>query len=492
MSFRWTFALALLLVPGVVSSRGDGPTPTSRKVAAYTLLEGSYLVDDCPVCARPTILAPLRGTFNLLFLEQNPLFTRYAVRDLSFTAGSAAGWHYKVTGSGNYEVGGEVAVQQYMTLQADINNGYTNKLCYFTNASQAVERPWPMISIALTQTNGTLTQVYELDIVAAPLREIWFSTTTGFTAGKWQGPTNKISPGDLISSAGRVVRRNNDLTRNLGFMPIVLDVGLDAVDIGPGGEILFSMVRDGFSESLGPLHHGDLLSDRGKIVKRNQQLLSAFAPPSTNFDAGLDSVQMMSDGSILFSITTNVLSTRTGTVLSRGDLLSDQGQVFRTHRQLLARFHPSQTNQDFGLDALYVWPSGEIWFSTEQGFQDTYLGAILPGDLLSDQGYRAFGNLELVSGFSPVETNADFGLDALFVVSDFASPAPPPRLLGMAPQPNTGSLQVLWTGQGRVFQLERAASPAGPYFPCSPILPDSAFIDLLANQPQSFYRLRQW
>src|SRR5207247_162504 len=208
-----------------------------------------------------------------------------------------------------------------------------------------------------------------------------------------------------------------------------------------------------------------------------QQLLSAFALPSTNVDVGLDAVQILDDGKIIFSITTEVVSGANGTKLFRGDILSDAGEIYRSHQQLLARFHPAQTNHDYGLDALYVWPSGEIWFSTEEGFQDTYLGALLPGDLLSDQGYRVFGNLELVSAFAPLETNADFGLDALFVVTDFAPPAPPPRLLGMALERNTGSLTMQWTGPGRVFQLERAASAAGPYLPCSPILPDSAFTD---------------
>ena len=175
-------------------------------------------------------------------------------------------------------------------------------------------------------------------------------------------------------------------------------------------------------------------------MKRNQQLMSAFALASTNVDVGFDAVQIMDDGRILFSITTNVVSSTNGTKLFRGDILSDLGEIYKSHQQLLARFHPAQTNHDYGLDALYVWPSGEIWFSTEEGFQDSYLGAVLPGDLLSDQGYRVFGNRELVAAFAPVETNADFGLDALFVVTDFAPPAPPPRLLGLAHQPDTGSL----------------------------------------------------
>ena len=488
MNFRKRYSFARLVAFGLGLMSCGAATITNGPVAAYILLEGSYLTDDCPVCGRPTILQPMRGTFELVLQEENPLFSRYLVRNVSFQAGIPGGIYYKVKGEGSYQIGGEVAIQQQMTLQADINNGYTNKLCYFTNTIEAIERRWPMIQISLVQTNGTFTQVYQLDLVAAPVREIWFSTTSAFTSGKWQTPTNHVSGGDLISSVGRVVKRNFDLTRNLGLMPLPVDVGLDAVDVIAGGEIVFSLSQDVFSETLGFLHHGDLLSDRGKVVRRNQQLMSAFAPASTN-DLGLDAVQMMGDGQILFSITTNVISANTGMTLSRGDILSDRGQVFRTHQQLLARFHPSQTNTDFGLDALYVWPGGEIWFSTEEGFQDAFLGPILPGDLLSDGGYRVFGNLELVSAFAPVEDASNFGLDALFIVTDFTPPAPAPRLLGI--DPHLGG-PVSWEGQGKVFQLERASALAGPFIPISPIISDSTFTDILPTQPQFFYRLRQW
>ncbi|MBI3852660.1 MAG: hypothetical protein HY298_20575 [Verrucomicrobia bacterium] len=491
MNFRKNLFFALLLVLGAASLRGHAATPTNSAVWAYTLVEGSYLVDDCPVCGRPTILLPMRGTFSLALVDQNPLFSTYEVRDISFKAGNS-GWQYTVTGCGFYKIGGEVAVQQEMTLQVQIDNDYTNKLCYFTNGFQAIDRPWPMMNVTLTQTNGTFTQVFEMNLVAAPLREIWFSTASGFTAGKWSSPTNHISGGDLISSAGRIVKRNYDLTQYLGIMPVAPDVVLDAVDLAAGGEILFSINQDVFSETLGPLHHGDLLSNRGRIVKRNQQLMSSFGLSPSNADVGLDAVQMMDDGKILFSITTSVVSGTNGTKLYRGDILSDQGEIYRTHQQLLSRFHPAQTNQDCGLDALYVWPSGEIWFSTEDGFQDAYLGPILPGDLLSDQGYRVFGNLELISAFGPLEDAADFGLDALFVVTDVTPPAPAPRLLGIDQDPQTGNLTVQWEGKGRVFQLERAANVNGAYLPCSPIIPDSNFHDTAANQPQLFYRLREW
>jgi hypothetical protein len=88
----------------------------------------------------------------------------------------------------------------------------------------------------------------------------------------------------------------------------------------------------------------------------------------------------------------------------------------KNNAQLLARFHPPKSHYDYGLDALYVWSSGEIWFSLEEGFQDGLLGPIQAGDLLSDQGYIVFRNLELVSAFAPIEDLSDFGLDALYVL----------------------------------------------------------------------------
>jgi hypothetical protein len=151
-------------------------------------------------------------------------------------------------------------------------------------------------------------------------------------------------------------------------------------------------------------------------------------------------------------------------------------------------------DQDYGLDALYVWPNGEIWFSLEQGFDDLQLGQILAGDLLSDQGYIVFHNLELTSAFAPVEDPADFGLDALYIVTDATPPAPAPRIVSVSNSPLSGDIILQWDGLGRAFQLEKAGDVAGPFLPASPIIPDSNWIDSGAAQSNSkaFYRLGQW
>jgi hypothetical protein len=481
------------LLAGAFTASAQEPPPQSNQHAAvsYTLLDGSYFVDDCLICDRPTILQPLRGTFDLVLIQDTAPYYKYAVRDVQFT--TVPGWmgEESLTGDGTYVRFEEFARIQDMNLALQVKDASTNRPAFFTNETVVALAPFPLIQVSLRQTNGTLLQTFSLNLIAAPLREIWFSTRKALTSTNRPGPALLICPGDLLSNRGRVVKRNINLVERLGIMPSVPDLGLDAVQVTRGGEILFSMPADVWSETLGQIHHGDLLSNRGVIVKRNQDLLAAFGPPKVYPDAGLDAVQVMPDGEILFSIQSNVV-VNPGLTLGRGDILSDRGKVFQTNQELLANFHPAVTNHDYGLDALQILPSGEIWFSVEEDFTDTVLGMIRAGELLSSLGHRVFSNVELVAAFAPADPSLDYGLDALFVITDTRPPAPPPRILKF--QRLAGSLSIEWEGEGDVFQLEHAASSFGPWFPCSPIIPGLTFepaSDLTAGAA-GFYRLRQW
>jgi len=167
----------------------------------------------------------------------------------------------------------------------------------------------------------------------------------------------------------------------------------------------------------------------------------------------------MADGQILFSITTNVVSTNTGAMLYRGDILSDRGKVSGLTSNCSPVFIPAKPMTISAWTRLCLAGRGDLVFN-RGGFPGRVPWCHPAGDLLSDDGYRVFGNLELVSAFAPLEDASDFGLDALFIVTDFTPPAPAPRLLGI--DPHSGA--VFWEGQGRVFQLERAADPTGPMF----------------------------
>jgi len=471
----------------VFLSAAAGSAQLSNQVA-YTLLEGSSLLDQCLICGRPDILQPLRGTFELVLAQDTPPFTAYAVRNLDFN--TSPGWLERhLQGEGIYTRFEEFAILQDLYLALQVKDNYTNLLAGFTNDTRAVQKPFPLIEADLTQSNGTWLQTFSLHLLAAPVREIWFSTRKGFTSTNRFAPTNQVSAGDLLSNRGRVVKRNSDLAGGLGITPPVPDLGLDAAQVAPRAEILFSIPGDAFSERLGLLHHGDVLSSLGAVVRRNQQLLAAFHPLSTN-DAGLDALQLLPGGEILFSITTNVSLTAT-LVLHHGDILSDQGRVFLTQQQLLEKFHPTVSGQDFGLDAFQILPWGEIWFSVERSFTDSQLGLVQEGDLLSNFGYRVFRNQDLLATFAPADPGADYGLDALFVVTDTRLARPPPRLLNTT---RTGALlRLQWEGEGDVFQLETAPRLSGPWSACGEIVPDLR--SDLSFDPRSgagFYRLRQW
>ena len=88
----------------------------------YTLLEGSYFVDDCLVCGRPTIQLPMRGTFDLVLQQNTAPYTRYAIQNLNFTAAAGTTLEKHVTGQGTYTRFEEFAILQ--DLNADLNQGY--------------------------------------------------------------------------------------------------------------------------------------------------------------------------------------------------------------------------------------------------------------------------------------------------------------------------------------------------------------------------------
>jgi hypothetical protein len=265
-------------------------------------------------------------------------------------------WTYSGKLEGTYRIGGEVAVVQQMKLEGIINGIEGLK---FDSKLVPLQATFPWIEIDLEQIPPTNPlQTFRLHLVAVPWPNIWFSTEVGFTPSA-PGAT-KISDGDLLSNAGRIVRTYADLVAKFSPMPPVPDFGLDAVTLGPDGKLLFSTQESFFSEKL-------------------------------------------------------------GVSISDGDLLCEDGRIFKTIGQLLAKFQPIEPRPiQFGLDAACVWPSGEVWFSTEVDFVDRQWGRIGHGDILSDTGRVVARNSELLEPFGPIEDLADFGLDGLQVFGPYS------------------------------------------------------------------------
>jgi len=459
----------------VLFTAATAPAQSSTNPVVYRLLQGSTLVDDCPICGRPSLIYPLRGTFTLLQTNVNPIVTQYELRDIDFYTGPRSNAENRIRGTGAYQAGGHLVLQQDIVLNVTVNDA----AYVFTNDDRSVPRQFPLLEVGLVQTQQSLFKFYSLNLVAAPVREIWFSMTN-------------LDTRSVVSSEGNVVKTIFQLTSQFDFSPLNIPPLSDALDIAPGGEILFSLARGAFSQRLNTnIYEGDLLSNRGRIVRRNQQLTAQLGFMPAVPDLGLDAVMMRDDGEILFSIKTNMFSERLGTI-RRGDLLSDRGEIVMRNEQLLARFDPL-VPQDYGLDALHVWAHGEIWFSTEFDFQDRNLGLVRAGDLLSS-GIIVYRNEELTAPFRSAGQTNDLGLDSLFVVTDHIPPAPAPQFTNAFLTRHTlvTCARFEWLASGRVFQVYGADDLTVPFTPVGPVQPDS-FIEVCPPaRPRTFYFLRQW
>jgi hypothetical protein len=491
----------LRITLGASHSFGDGSQKLFVRLSAvpavpgtrYRLLEGSTLLDDCPICDRLSRPLPLRGEFDLVPVSSNSFSTRYHLFDVKLTATDGNGLVYLAEGEGDYTVGGEVAISQELMLNVLVKGGgHDSKSTTFTNSVGPPGRLWPMLGVDLAETKGAPAQTYSLQLRAAPVRELWFTTSRSLNPAINSGLPLEIVAGDVLSDQGRIVKSNADLLVALGAPAGTGPIAIDALDVVPGGTLLFSLGKDLATTSLGAVSEGDLVSDAGKIVKRNHDLTARLGIMPIVSDEGLDAVQAMEDGEIYFSTRRDDFSETLGP-LSRGDLLSDQGKVVKTNQEMLKQFHPAGPAPGYGLDAFHVWPSGEVWFSTEEGFNDSVLGPIADGDLLSDQGYIVARNAEMVAKFQPFGAITNYGLASLFIVTDLLPAATGAPMMLHGTFDESGNPLLRWDAPGRCCQVESANTPLGPFLPASPILTSRSWSGTRTNVEESvFYRVRQW
>src|SRR5438552_18526971 len=112
--------LALVLVAAATTPAGAQSTtsPTLYRLeAGSSFSRGCYGPCQCPIFTTQDI----RGTYTLALDHVDPLFTWYRVEKVNWVV-ALGGKDTRVTGSGTYRVGGEVALQQQMKLTLTIGD----------------------------------------------------------------------------------------------------------------------------------------------------------------------------------------------------------------------------------------------------------------------------------------------------------------------------------------------------------------------------------
>jgi hypothetical protein len=398
--------------------------------AAYRLVEGSTLYYSVSPDG-PEYAIPINGSFSLNpALSQDTKCGYYSVADLAFESKDHNPRYAGKAGSGKYElcVSGTVAPRQRMNISVSIAGSrlITMDSGYVQTPSD-IRFPWIDVTMKTVSVSADVfVPSYSLRIVAVPMKDIAFTTTNSFTSGNTRV---RVTDGDLLSVAGKIILTNGELIKNFNLWPtfVIQEPGLDAVDIplvSISGSVrpfvYFSTNKDILAD--GNPGQGDILDNTGKIVMRNKELVAAFGPMPIAPNAGLDALALYPYNSttdkpvFLFSFVQGFFSETLGVYISAGDILLSVGKVFMTEAEILRNFKPiDMSARAIGVDAFAIRSNGEVWFSVSRDFADARLGKVGNGDLLSDNGRVVYRNLDLVAGFQPMEKLADFGLDGLSI-----------------------------------------------------------------------------
>ena len=96
----------------------------------------------CPIMIGESV----KGTFSLTLTNSNSLFNTYAVSDVVWFV-SFGGTNHVVTGAGSYQIGGEFALEQELSLYLQIDGGDVQ---HFDSGLVPVEVPFPEIKVSIS------------------------------------------------------------------------------------------------------------------------------------------------------------------------------------------------------------------------------------------------------------------------------------------------------------------------------------------------------
>lgn len=146
------------------------PVP-AEQIRPYRLTRQSTFQRGCsgPCACAPGAMEPITGTFALVELQRNPLFTEYAVASVRWTVNARTPPTHTVIpvlGFGTYRVGGEVAIQQQLSLDLTVGGAPRAR---FDSGPVSGGASFPRIDALITSGEGTCVTT-RIDVHARPER----------------------------------------------------------------------------------------------------------------------------------------------------------------------------------------------------------------------------------------------------------------------------------------------------------------------------------
>lgn len=176
----------LLAGAGPVASQGSAAIPVPYRLHSVSTAEiGCQGPCACPVLTRQPVL----GTFQLALTGDNGLYKTYAVNEVAWRIADTDP-PVRITGSGVYRYGGEVALTQQMTLDLTVGDG---EVQHFDSGLVPAQNDFPIIRVAVA-VNGFFCYDTVLTITAEP-------ATTGVDDGAGVLSTVSLKPNPFRTSA---------------------------------------------------------------------------------------------------------------------------------------------------------------------------------------------------------------------------------------------------------------------------------------------------
>jgi len=164
-------AWMVLLLLTTIAAGDQAGAQTIGGPTLYRLDQTSSYVQGCfAPCLCPIMLdRPVKGTFLLTPTGFNGLFETYSVTEVNWLV-SINGTNQIVTGSGTYKIGGEVALQQELSLDLRIGQGQVE---HFDSGLAAVTAPFPEIKVTISLHGQVcFDTVFSVSASPAPLDQI--------------------------------------------------------------------------------------------------------------------------------------------------------------------------------------------------------------------------------------------------------------------------------------------------------------------------------